>query len=788
MFKKLILSLVLILICFSVFAVKPTKTERKQIDKLLQSKNYTEAIPQIKTLLFTYPDDPEFNFMLGVCYFHTAKDIVTAIDQLEKAVKITKRKKLLIEIRYYLGRSYRINSMFEKAIDNFNALRSMLSARNDRMQAKVDLLIESSKYAKKMCANPVSINITSLGKIINSSADDHSPCISADERYLVFTSRRKGEYDEKSTDGHYYEDIYASSFDGYDWVTPTKIDAFSSPGHDASVSISADGRTMLIFRSEKGNKKSSGGDIYISYRMGNKWTEPEKLGGKINSKSRETHAAISPDGKTLYFSSDRPGGLGGLDIYYARKNAFGKWSNVKNIGKKINTKYDEQCPYMHIDGHSLYFSSNGHTTIGGLDIFVSTKDDKKWTEPKNLGYPINSLRDDVFFVPTADGKRAYFASARKGGQGGLDLYMMNINNVRARKLFVIRGAIGDAEKDLSFGEYKIVVRTKNKKERIYRADPVNGEYLFVIDADVSYSVDYVRDGYETMKTIVNIPYSYYNKVNHGIIPLQRVKLRKNTGEYVASDFAADLPSCGFNNTKELPEISGRVGELRILNLGLRNFDLPKVVAPKIVVPASVPVVDTTVYTVQVLAMTYNYPIRRFGRAAREIDIIVGTDGIYRYIYRRYDDFSRAKVDMLKMRQRGYKDAFVREYINGALGESYSDLGPKKIEKKTIVKPKPVLKNHIKAHRYCVQIKASRRKLSMTQFRGVANGIIEIPGKIWYRYIYKIYDNIAEAKKGMYFMHRKGYRDAFVRKIRDGKVGAAVKRKGRKSVKIEILKK
>ena len=263
MFKKIFFSVILIIIFLSVIAVKPKKSELEYVDKLLLNKNYTEAIVKLRTLLQTYPDDPEFNLMLGLCYFHTEDDAVKSIDQLEKSLKITSKKNLLIEIRYYLGRAYHINSMFNKAIDEFNALKDMLSARNERMISEVDRLIASSIYAKRMCNNPISIEIESLGTVINSNFDDHSPCLSADERYLVFTSRRKGKYDEKAEDGQYYEDIYTSVYDGYEWITPTRIDAFSAPGHDASVSISADGRTMLIFRSEKGTKKSSGGDIYI---------------------------------------------------------------------------------------------------------------------------------------------------------------------------------------------------------------------------------------------------------------------------------------------------------------------------------------------------------------------------------------------------------------------------------------------------------------------------------------------------------------------------------------------
>ena len=192
--------------------------------------------------------------------------------------------------------------------------------------------------------------------------------------------------------------------------------------HEASINLTADGQTLIVYKDDGGD-----GNIYFSKWDGNDWTSIQSFGSDINSKYWESHACLSADNNTLYFVSDRPGGYGGRDIYRCVKLPNGLWSKSLNVGPTINTKYDEDGPFISADGITLNFSSIGHKSMGGFDIFVSMiEEDKKFSEPRNIGYPINTTDDDVFFVTSPDGKRGYFSSAKAGGLGDKDLYKMSI--------------------------------------------------------------------------------------------------------------------------------------------------------------------------------------------------------------------------------------------------------------------------------------------------------------------------------------------------------------------------
>jgi hypothetical protein len=206
------------------------------------------------------------------------------------------------------------------------------------------------------------------------------------------------------------------------------------------------------------------------------WSIPEKLGPNINTDDRETHASLSSDGKYLFFTSDRAGGFGGLDIYVSEKMRNGMWGPARNLGDAVNTKFNEEGPYIHPDGNTLYFSSKGHENMGGYDIFKSQKTEfGTWTKAENIGYPINTIGNDVFFMPTADGQRAYYASQRNPDQIDTDIFLIKLNAVKRADVTVMIGdvfvkcadTIPDATisvKDIETGEeYKVKPNSKNKR-------------------------------------------------------------------------------------------------------------------------------------------------------------------------------------------------------------------------------------------------------------------------------------------------------------------------------------
>lgn len=266
--------------------------------------------------------------------------------------------------------------------------------------------------------------IDNVGSSINTRDNDYAPLITADESMMIFTSTRVGstgdKIDEKTNLP--FEDIYYSYRDGMRWRDAMNIgEPLNTKSHDATIGLSSDGQQLFIYKTD------NEGDIFESTKEGEYWSSPKALPKAINSPFHESSASFSYDNRTIYYSSRNSDiqTYGDHDIFFSKKNVKNKWGDPYNIGGTINTPYDEVDVFMHPDGRTLYFSSNGHNTMGGYDIFKSTlKDDGSWSEPQNLGYPINTPDDDRFFVLAGSGKHGYYSSAKAGGYGGHDIYMI----------------------------------------------------------------------------------------------------------------------------------------------------------------------------------------------------------------------------------------------------------------------------------------------------------------------------------------------------------------------------
>lgn len=271
---------------------------------------------------------------------------------------------------------------------------------------------------------PSSYTIENVSDNINSTWPDYAPVLNEDETVMIFTSRRQeGNTNENvDKDNFYYEDIYISKRDGVTWAKAKNIgENVNTLYHDSNLFLSSDGKTLYIY-SDEGN-----GDIFYSTENQNEeWTKPKPLEGRINSQGfAEQSIWVSDDNEFMMFASNRPGGYGGFDIYGCYREE-GQWKRPFNMGPEINTKEDEDGPYMAKDGLTVYFSSKGHKGFGGFDVFTTRYDTKseKWTKPENLGYPVNTVDDEVYFHPTADGERGYLASVREEGLGFTDIYMV----------------------------------------------------------------------------------------------------------------------------------------------------------------------------------------------------------------------------------------------------------------------------------------------------------------------------------------------------------------------------
>ena len=263
--------------------------------------------------------------------------------------------------------------------------------------------------------------------------------ISADESMLAFTSRRigTGGAANKTVKDEFLEDIWVCYRGPYGtWTKAKSISrSINTNENEATIGLSADGQQLYVYRDDKGD-----GNIYLSTLDGDFWNSPVKIDETINSKKWEPSACVSADGTIMYFVSDRPGGLGGRDIYQSHKLPNHTWSEPENLGPTINTPYDEDSPFIHPDGTTFFFSSTGHNSMGGFDVFYSTKvANNVWTKPINIGYPINTTDDDIYFVTSSDGRRAYFSSFRPEGKGEKDIYMVSMPKPIVKSIAILVG-------------------------------------------------------------------------------------------------------------------------------------------------------------------------------------------------------------------------------------------------------------------------------------------------------------------------------------------------------------
>lgn len=415
--------------CFVTWA----QHEKKHItegDKFYYQDLFDDAAKEYEKAVDIAPNSFDANFKMGLALERGVRP-ADCLRYFEKAQEI--KPKGEEELIYLLARGLQLNYRFDEAVKYYTLAqkdKNVHKAYNKRIvdkslyinEEKIAALIKQCEYGKKIVLAPLDIEIHNLGPNINGKFPDYVPVINGDESILIFTSRREGSKDPYT--GHHYEEVYVSVRD----TTAKNSDNVWSPAknigktinsanrNESAVSMSADGKILYIY-DEK--------DLFYCTLEGKEWSKPQPL-IEVNSKYWETHCSIANDGKTLYFTSDRPGGKGGLDIYYCEKQSDGKWGTPKNMSE-LNTEFDEEAPFIHPDGISLYFSSRGHTTMGGYDIFKSVRDaNGKWSTPENIGFPINTAADDVYFVLSADKKQAYFSSAREDSYGDKDIYVLKM--------------------------------------------------------------------------------------------------------------------------------------------------------------------------------------------------------------------------------------------------------------------------------------------------------------------------------------------------------------------------
>jgi hypothetical protein len=502
---------VVLLIVFCVLqSLHNFSQERKKSDSHIAnsyfiSGNYEAALEEYSILLEQDSLNDRHYYNIAICYLNSNIDKSKAIPYLEA---LKRKSKFDPNVIYLLGRAYHYAYRFDDAIAAYHDFKSLGKGNTANLE-DVDRQVQYCMNAKELMKYPVDLKFENLGPTVNSSYADYYPFVPTDESFIVFNTNRPTEkenenneeqgksssiYISKVTDG-----LFSKSID----IGPPIV---LSEGNQEVIGLSANGETMLLYHVDN----NGSGDIYWTKTDKNKsFKAPEKLNENINSKNAEEIAAsISPDGMVLYFASNRKGGLGGTDIYASHKLPNGKWGVAQNLGPTINTPFDEDFPNISADGKVLFFSSNGHNSMGGFDIFKADFDQeiKQFKNPVNIGYPINTPEDNTNFRMSSNGRYGYISALRHEGLGDLDIYRVTFKSVEP-KYSVINGTItsSDSTHPLNYGEVSILVKDAINNNEIgsYVPNPHTGRYVVALPPG-SYKLEVTASGFESVKEEIAI--------------------------------------------------------------------------------------------------------------------------------------------------------------------------------------------------------------------------------------------------------------------------------------------
>ncbi len=507
MVQKILLSFLLFSITLQIQAQIfggnkfPRKGEEAELfekaENELEGENYSDAVIAYEKLLADNPDEPILKFRLGICYLTMADKIEKALEYLEPIDYVQYSNE---NVEYYLARAYHLNSKYQEALTHFEGFKKNRNS-DKKLVATCDPYIQNCQNGIELSKNKLPYVIKNLGAPINTKNSEYAPIITSDESQIFYTYRgvksigglQAPVSNPNSSVGEYYEDIFYSSRDeNGKWNEPTALPApINDDQNNASVSISGDGQQLYIFNSTPGDL----GSISFTKLFGKEWTAPELIPGDVNSDSWEGHISISADKKYMIFASERPGGLGGIDLYSAELQSDFTYSNIKNMGPEINTELDEHGPFIHPSGQFFVFSSKGHNSVGGYDLYSCIRlNDSTWEKPKNMGLPLNTPLDDVFYVISGDGKHGYYSSGKAGGFGAQDIYITqpSIDGVTIN-LAQLKGTVTLNDQPVH-AEIKITYTGSNDHIGDYIANSETGKYLADLYAGHEYKITYTIDG------------------------------------------------------------------------------------------------------------------------------------------------------------------------------------------------------------------------------------------------------------------------------------------------------
>lgn len=661
-FNKLLFLLFLQLF-FNVTLNAQTKDEmeRRAYD-LLNDEEYPAAYAAFDALSTKYPKEVDYKQKLGICCLRYPEKKDRAIEVFSSLKETT--KDVLYE--YYLSIALQSNYKFQEAVQKLENYRSIVKkqTKNDENNHYDDaaLAIQNCKNGIELIDKKVIADIKNIDKPINTDEMEYVPCITTDESVMFFTYRGKKslggkqniKLEKDEVEGKYLEDVYVSYHekDGT-WSEPKSVLSINTNGNDAAISISPDGKTIFAFKSTDKNT----GDIYVSELKGQEFSKPIPLNSNINTPNYwEGSCSISADGTLLYFASERPGGLGGRDIWVSKK-VNGDWGPATNLGPSINTPYDDDAPYIHPDGITLFFSSKGHQSIGGYDIMFSVKKENNWLPPKSMGLPLNTTEDDRYYVINSDGSTGYFSSNRSGGIGNQDIYKVQPGILGEKPVIaLLKGVVYGNDKPI---QAKIEVLKIVQKENIgpFESNELTGKYIMPLSPGSIYRIKVTAPNFDPIEEDMDFEnlnaYIEQNKdfylYNGSKTPIDTVKVLTAT---TGTNNNSNSPCNGGSPLPDFTPIKGK------------SLNDPAIYSQLLNIAGNY--CNTgLVFKVQIAAyrkpQNYNYShLSEFGKP----DVKDYPDGITRFTQLEFSTIKEAESQRQKAITKGQKDAWIVAFVNG----------------------------------------------------------------------------------------------------------------------------
>ena len=493
----------------------------EQTKRYLTEENWEGAAFAATKVLVVNPDHPQIAFY-GAIGNINAKNYAAGLDLLNRIQPASAKK--LKDLSFWKGRAFMGLNFPDSALTYLSRYKKSggkLPAHS--FGFSVDYYMSQCTIAQKCMAAPVNAVFKNMGEKVNDDDDDVAPSLTAEGDILIFTSRRNSNIggQDDPFDGRPFQDIWMSRLDTLTgkWGEAENLTKLNSPTHEANMSISPDGNTVFIYKNI--TDKTGSGDIWYAKTKGDPtdWSRPKEFEGAFNSSYFETSAALAPGGKVLYFVSERPDGkpsFGNGDVWMCERLNRREWKKPLNLGALVNTAFDEISVSVHPNGRTLFFASNSDKSMGGYDIFRTEYVNGKWTEPVNLGYPINTMGDEIHFTVSADGKKAFMAAIRPEGLGRYDIYEVDLSNYRitdneasaeqngvsgsGEVLSVLKGKIINGSSGTDGAEATLTVFDAETDAEVAKTDSdENGDYFLTLPGGKKYEVTIEAEGFKTQQ-------------------------------------------------------------------------------------------------------------------------------------------------------------------------------------------------------------------------------------------------------------------------------------------------